>query len=353
MAGLTKCGQGANGVVYKKNMPGGPVAIKLVDADDVVKTLREIYILHLLRDVVNVVKLLRWYTPPQPNAMYRTHILIVTDFYPKTLFTYLGECSVTPLENGAVVKMFRELSAVMAHVHARNVVHRDIKCDNILVAEDGTLVLCDFGLARLIDDDAPLKLSTNIITRYYRPPEVLMRNHYTQKADVWSMLCVFAEILRKSAPVVRQSVGPVPFYCPLFRGRTSCQSPDGAFEWAPDDQLFAIMRLLGTPRSEAERMSHHKELTAQIRDMDPSGNTLPARFPGAEPALLAVLEAGLVFDPTKRPTAAELVAMVGGTLEGGVRQVEPMEIDARMNQLPREALNVENAELLWSIVPVM
>jgi serine/threonine protein kinase len=349
MAKLVKCGQGANGTVYKKNMPGGPVAIKIVDTEDVKSTLREIVVLHLLRDVVNVVKLLRWYTPPAPNVMHRNNILIVTDFYPKTLFTFLGESCTAPLEPAVVAKMFRELSTVVAHIHARRVVHRDIKCDNILMAEDGTLVLCDFGLACIMADETPVKLSTNIITRYYRPPEVLMRGHYGQKADVWSMMCVFAEILQKSTGVAR----PLPFYSPLFRGKSSCQSPNECFEWDTDDQLFCIMRVLGTPRSEAERMSHHKNLTSQIRDMEPTSNQLAARFQGAEPALLAVVEAGLVFDPCNRPTAADIAAMVGGNLEGGVRPVEPMEMDGRMKDFPLHALNRADADLLWSIVPVM
>lgn len=81
--------------------------------------------------------------------------------------------------------------------HENHILHRDIKANNIFVAADGTLKLADFGLARAMVDPDPLyKMTTNVITLWYRPPELLYETrHYSGKVDVWSVACVHAELL--------------------------------------------------------------------------------------------------------------------------------------------------------------
>lgn len=81
--------------------------------------------------------------------------------------------------------------------HESHVLHRDIKPNNIFVAADGTLKLADFGLARgMIDPDPKNAMTTNVITMFYRPPELLYEaRYYTGKVDIWSVACVHAELL--------------------------------------------------------------------------------------------------------------------------------------------------------------
>lgn len=74
-----------------------------------------------------------------------------------------------------------------AYCHSEGVLHRDIKLNNILIAEDGTVKLADFGLARSFS--LPLKpFTTEVITLWYRCPELLLgaKEYYTA-ADVWSV----------------------------------------------------------------------------------------------------------------------------------------------------------------------
>ncbi|KAH7362042.1 serine/threonine-protein kinase crk1 [Plectosphaerella cucumerina] len=79
--------------------------------------------------------------------------------------------------------------------HENFVLHRDIKPNNLLIAADGEVKLADFGLARSFADPMA-HMSTQVITRWYRPPELLFgANHYSGAVDVWSVGCVFAELI--------------------------------------------------------------------------------------------------------------------------------------------------------------
>ncbi|KAI0012856.1 Pkinase-domain-containing protein [Xylariaceae sp. FL0662B] len=79
--------------------------------------------------------------------------------------------------------------------HENFVLHRDIKPNNLLIAADGEVKLADFGLARSFGD--PYKAMTaTVITRWYRPPELLFgARHYSGAVDIWSVGLVFAELV--------------------------------------------------------------------------------------------------------------------------------------------------------------
>ena len=82
-------------------------------------------------------------------------------------------------------------------LHSANIIHRDLKPSNVLINEDCTVKLCDFGMSRGIKEENAL-LTEYVVTRYYRAPEVMLSSHhYTKKIDVWSVGCAFAELLSK------------------------------------------------------------------------------------------------------------------------------------------------------------
>lgn len=92
----------------------------------------------------------------------------------------------------------------LKYVHSAGILHRDLKPSNLLLNEDCTMQICDFGLARaqLFSDIADLPqmphsvLTDYIATRWYRAPEVMTSwREYTAAIDVWAAGCIFAEML--------------------------------------------------------------------------------------------------------------------------------------------------------------
>ena len=77
-----------------------------------------------------------------------------------------------------------------------------IKCNFLLIK------ICDFGLARVEEPDQNKHMTQEVVTQYYRAPEILMgARHYTAAVDVWSVGCIFGELLRRR--ILFQAQSPV------------------------------------------------------------------------------------------------------------------------------------------------
>uniref|UniRef100_A0A8C2SPR2 cyclin-dependent kinase n=1 Tax=Coturnix japonica TaxID=93934 RepID=A0A8C2SPR2_COTJA len=115
--------------------------------------------------------------------------------------------------------MFQLLQG-LAFCHAHRVLHRDLKPQNLLINADGAIKLADFGLARAFG--VPVRTYTHeVVTLWYRAPEILLGcKYYSTAVDIWSLGCIFAEMVTRRA---------------LFPGDSEI------------DQLFRIFRTLGTP----------------------------------------------------------------------------------------------------------
>ncbi|NXF26276.1 CDK5 kinase, partial [Rhodinocichla rosea] len=83
----------------------------------------------------------------------------------------------------------------LAFCHSRNVLHRDLKPQNLLINRNGELKLADFGLARAFG--IPVRCySAEVVTLWYRPPDVLFgAKLYSTSIDMWSAGCIFAGTL--------------------------------------------------------------------------------------------------------------------------------------------------------------
>ena len=73
----------------------------------------------------------------------------------------------------------------MKYVHQQKVTHRDLKPENILLNDDGQIKICDFGSAKVLDEESALN-TPYIVSRYYRAPELILAcSDYTNKIDIW------------------------------------------------------------------------------------------------------------------------------------------------------------------------
>ncbi|XP_014665010.1 PREDICTED: probable serine/threonine-protein kinase DDB_G0284251 [Priapulus caudatus] len=111
------------------------------------------------------------------------------------LLSYINECGPLPEED--CLLLFRQLLEVVGYCHRQGVFHRDIKLENILLGENNTMKLCDFGLA--VIPEVGRMLQTTCGSYVYAAPEILEGATYDgEKADVWSMgVCLYGMLCGK------------------------------------------------------------------------------------------------------------------------------------------------------------
>lgn len=163
-----------------------------------------------------------------------------------------------------------------------SILHRDLKPANILIQESCDLALCDFGLARYVDDDEAVQrgMTEYVVTRWYRAPELVLTHSYSNAVDLWAVGCILGELLRG---------GEV-----LFPGRDF------------KHQVETICALLGKPRLEETKhvtSGRARRFLEGLPDLD--GSKLRNLFEGKDPTAVDLMEKLLRFNPNERLTAAE------------------------------------------------
>lgn len=267
-----KLGEGTYGTVYKARVKGTNdyVALKKIkvgsDDEGMPGTaIREISLLKELQHP-NIV-MLHEVIHNGPN------LTLVFEFLDKDLKKYIDSVRVVEpmLAKSYLYQMFKGL----AFCHARRILHRDLKPQNLLIDRTGAIKLADFGLARAFG--IPIRAYTHeVVTLWYRAPEILLGGtQYACPVDIWSIGCIFAEMVTKR---------------PLFPADSEI------------DELFRIFRLLGTP-TEASWPG-----VSRLPDYKPSfpiwpASDLAAKFPQLEANGIDMLQKTMFYEPHRRISA--------------------------------------------------
>ncbi|XP_033252324.1 cyclin-dependent kinase 6-like, partial [Drosophila miranda] len=83
-----------------------------------------------------------------------------------------------------IQRLSRELLTGVDFLHLHRIIHRDLKPQNLLVSAQGHLKIADFGLAKTYNSE--MKLTSVVVTLWYRAPEVLLIQPYNSSVDLWS-----------------------------------------------------------------------------------------------------------------------------------------------------------------------
>lgn len=244
---------------------------------DALRTLRELMLLRHIKHQ-NVIALKDVMMPMQRNCfkdLYLVYDLMDTDLHQIIK-------SPQPLSNDHCKYFIFQLLCGLKYLHSANVLHRDLKPGNLLVNSNCELKICDFGLARTGNGKGQF-MTEYVVTRWYRAPELLLGcDNYGTSIDVWSVGCIFAEILGRK---------------PLFPG-TECLS-----------QLKLIISVLGSqPETDLAFIDNPKAKRFIASLPFTRGAHFASLYPQADILATDLLRRMLVFDPSKRITVADALS---------------------------------------------
>ncbi|XP_021898364.1 mitogen-activated protein kinase 20 [Carica papaya] len=281
-------GKGSYGVVCSAidTHTGEKVAIKKIHdifehISDAARILREIKLLRLLRhpDIVEIKHIM---LPPSRRDF--KDIYVVFELMESDLHQVIKVNDDLTREHYQF--FLYQLLRALKYIHTANVYHRDLKPKNILANANCKLKICDFGLARVAFSDTPTTIfwTDYVATRWYRAPELCgsFYSKYTPAIDIWSIGCIFAEVLTGK---------------PLFPGKNVVH------------QLDLMTDLLGTPSLDTISRVRNEKARRYLTSMRKKQPVpFEQKFPNADPLALRLLEKLLAFDPKDRPTAEEALA---------------------------------------------
>jgi serine/threonine protein kinase len=276
---LEKIGQGTYSNVFRAREleTGRIVALKKVRFDNfepesVRFMAREILILRRL-DHPNVIKLEGIITSRLSSSIY-----LVFEYMEHDISGLLS-CPGIKFTEAQVKCYMKQLLSGIEHCHANGVMHRDIKGANLLVNNEGILKVADFGLANFCNTRQPL--TSRVVTLWYRPPELLLGStDYEASVDLWSVGCVFAELL----------IGT-----PILQGRTEVE------------QLHKIFKLCGSPPEDYWKTSKLPHATL-FKPQHPYESCLFETLKELPKTAVNLIQTLLSVEPSKRGTASASLA---------------------------------------------
>ncbi|KAL9010292.1 MAG: hypothetical protein Q9173_004759 [Seirophora scorigena] len=205
-------------------------------------------------------------------------IFLVMDFLEHDLKT-LQEDMMEPFLPSEIKTLLLQLTSAVGYLHSNWILHRDLKTSNILMNNRGQIKIADFGMARYYGDPPP-KLTQLVVTLWYRGPELLLgAEQYGAEVDMWSLGCIFGELLLKE---------------PLVQGKNE------------------IFELCGLPTETSwpgfKRLPNARSLRLPASNARNTGSVLRAKFPFLTLAGTQLLTSLLTLNPASRPSASAVLS---------------------------------------------
>ncbi|GFS17054.1 mitogen-activated protein kinase [Elysia marginata] len=219
----------------------------------------------------NLIDLLDIFTPNKSLADFRD-VYLVMPLMDTDLHDVL-KCQT--LQDEHIKFLLYQILRGLKYLHSADIIHRDLKPNNIGVNQNVELRILDFGLARSHSEE----MTGYVVCRWYRAPEIILNwMHYNQKVDIWSVGCIFGEMITRK---------------PLFKGADHI------------DQLNKILYLVGTPSEEFIKKIASKEAQVYIRKLPKTKKQDYRRyFAGANAHALRHPYFVQYHDPDDEPIAA-------------------------------------------------
>jgi len=212
-----------------------------------------------------------------------SEVVLVMEFVEHDLKT-LQEDMPDPFLASEVKTLLKQLVSAVQFLHDNAILHRDLKTSNILLTNTGHLKIADFGMARYTPPpSAPL--TQLVVTLWYRAPELLLgAESYGAEIDMWSLGCIFGELLSKA---------------PILQGKNEV------------DELSLIFALCGLPSEktwpEFYRLPNAKSLKIPRDTGLRATGQIRSKFPFLTNAGAELLSSLLSLNPEGRPTAEEVL----------------------------------------------
>jgi len=276
---IQKLGKGAYGIVWKAldRKYKQIVALKKVfdafhNATDAQRTYREVMFLQELNGHENIIRLRNIIKAENNKDLY-----LVFDHMEADLHHVIRAGILEDIHKQYVIY---QLLKGMKYIHSAGLIHRDLKPANILINSDCQIKIGDFGLARSVNatgDDANIKLTDYVATRWYRAPEILLGStKYSKAVDMWSIGCILAELIVGKA---------------IFQGTSTL------------NQIEKVLELIGKPKTEdieAVDSPHAATILSSINVT--KKKSFGSFFANASESALDFLRKLLVFNPGQRLT---------------------------------------------------
>lgn len=279
-------GRGAFGVVclYRERSSGRPVAIKHISVQQMSREERE--------QSLNEARVLAMLHHPNIVACHHSFLeddqslAIVMEYAPGgTLHDYLRRRGQAPLPEQQVLSFLGQIVLALEHVHSRQILHRDLKSQNLLLDRHRALVkVGDFGISKVLSSRS--KAHSLVGTPNNISPEICVGKPYNQKSDIWALGCVLYELLTLRSPFEGSSVGDV--LMKVMRG--SYASPGEACPAGPRRLLGRLLQREPSLRPSARQLLAHPVLLPTVARLALSAGALS---PGARPWEAGCPDSGL------------------------------------------------------------